>query len=249
MKKVVTGAVLLLVIVVTGVGLYVARNLDRIVKDLVQTVGTEVAGTPVTLGSVDIALREGRATLRDLAVANPPGFSRQNLFVFEEITARAALGSDGVVIRDVTVRGPSVVVEQQGQTTNADVLLRSIESRVGPKPPADAPKSGAESVHLQIDRIRVEAAKGELVSDQLEKPVSVDLDAVEFRDLEGTPEEIARQVLRQFTAKLADAATAALIDAGVRTGREALRKEIERKVGDTLEDIDRALGGKVKGLF
>ena len=62
-----------LVVVVAVVMALAIKNRGSIVERAVEQVGTDVTGTSVTLGSVETDLKEGRATLRNLVMANPPG--------------------------------------------------------------------------------------------------------------------------------------------------------------------------------
>ena len=67
MKKGIIAAVLLLVVVgIAGVGLYVSRNIDGLVKDMVETIGTDVTGTQVAVTDVTISLTDGAGAVSGL---------------------------------------------------------------------------------------------------------------------------------------------------------------------------------------
>ena len=51
-------------------------------KNGIERYGTDVCGTKVTVGSVDISLKSGRGTIHDLRVANPDGFSHDSVVKF-----------------------------------------------------------------------------------------------------------------------------------------------------------------------
>ena len=64
---------------VIAVGLlFVVARLDDVVQGVIERRAAALTGTPVHVDGVEIALGEGRATLRGLTVANPPGFTAPN---------------------------------------------------------------------------------------------------------------------------------------------------------------------------
>ena len=64
--KIIGAAVVVLLLIVVGVFAYVALNTNSIVKDAIESIGSEHLGAPVRVGSVDISLQDGRGTLKDL---------------------------------------------------------------------------------------------------------------------------------------------------------------------------------------
>ena len=69
MKKGIIAAVLLLVVVgIAGVGLYVSHNIDGLVKEMVESIGTDVTGTQVAVTDVTISLADGAGAVSGLTV-------------------------------------------------------------------------------------------------------------------------------------------------------------------------------------
>lgn len=75
MRKIILIVVAVLVVAIGAGVAFLSSNLDSIVKKVIETAGTEVAGVKVSVGDVKISLSEGKATIAGLTVANPPGFS------------------------------------------------------------------------------------------------------------------------------------------------------------------------------
>ena len=108
-KALIIGA-LALVAVIVGVGVFLYNSIDSIVKAGIEKYGSEITGTRVSVGSVDISLKSGRGTIRNVVVHNPKGFSSAHVFSLGEITVDldvTALVIEGVRRADAlsTTRG------------------------------------------------------------------------------------------------------------------------------------------------
>ena len=73
--------------------MFLASNLDGLVKQIIERTGSELTGTAVRLGAVEIDLTSGRGTLRNLRVANPDGFSGADVFSLGAILFEIVTGS------------------------------------------------------------------------------------------------------------------------------------------------------------
>jgi len=107
-------AVILLVLVLAGVIMKIGANLDVIAADMVEEVGTDVLRTRVGVSSVSIDLKQGKATINGLTVANPPGYSSANLLevdVIEVDLALNSLPSTAFRVQAVNILAPMVVYE------------------------------------------------------------------------------------------------------------------------------------------
>ncbi len=122
----------LLLLVVLAAGLVLVR-LDTIVQRRLEEGGSALTGTAVRVEDVDIALAAGRATVHNLTVANPPGFTAPHALVLDgvevQIDLRSVL-SDPLVIDAVRIGAPRVVYEVDAQgRSNIDVLRTAVEGK------------------------------------------------------------------------------------------------------------------------
>ncbi len=111
MKQKLIIAVIAVLIVITALFLYLYNNLDSIVKNGIERYGTDVCGTKVSVGSVDISLKTGTGTIRDLRVSNPDGFSDDPAVELGDATVAIDIGSinrDPIVITAIRVKTPVV---------------------------------------------------------------------------------------------------------------------------------------------
>jgi len=114
MKQKLIIAVIAVLIVITGLFLYLYNNVDSIVKNGIERYGTDVCGTKVSVGSVDISLKSGRGTIRGLRVANPDGYSHDSVVELGDAIVAIDIGSinrDPIVITEIRVKSPLVSAE------------------------------------------------------------------------------------------------------------------------------------------
>ena len=133
MKKLFYIFLVLLVLAISAVILLV-NNLDSLVRRAIEVAGTNALGTEVNVGSVELDLAGGSATLRDLSIANPSGFSNQDMVRFDELQMAIDLGSlNSEVVRIQSVRSvnPYLHYELQGTRSNVDALRERFPPAAG----------------------------------------------------------------------------------------------------------------------
>ena len=87
----------LAVLIAIGVGgYYLYSNVDVLIEQAIEEIGSDAVGVAVRVDRVEIDLEASRASIFGLSVANPRGFEGQVAFEFAEI----ALGLDIESLRD-----------------------------------------------------------------------------------------------------------------------------------------------------
>jgi len=120
------------------------------VKAAIERFGSDITGTKVTVGSVDISLKSGLGTIRGVRVDNPEGFSSDDAFELGEITVDldvASLNRDPIVIEEIRILAPAVRGELDAKAvpTWAFCAITWRPYRAGSaKPPAQKQDSGYE---------------------------------------------------------------------------------------------------------
>ncbi len=248
--------VVLAVVVVLAVGLWLlADNLDGIVAGAIERYGSEITGTGVTVGAVSIDLSAGRATITNLRVANPEGFSDRDAFSLQEITVQIDPGSvrsEPHRLPQVRVAAPVVLYEVDAEARrNLDVIRGNIESYTAPQGgdgdggQADGgDDAGAEPApHLIIDRL--EFTGGRVQADASALGVEsrgVDLPGFTLSDLgapDGAPADaIARQALERLARQAAESVARSEVE-------DLLRDQLEGDLGDQLPDAVKDRAGQL----
>lgn len=135
-----------LIVIIVG-GVYYALNyLDwqGIVRNLVHEKGSEVVGTSVNIGKIDLSLKDGKGGVNNISVANPSGYSQDYIIKLGGVhvsvdvnsvkkLAKESLQKSGpkiktVVINEIRVDKPEVTYELMSlNKNNADDVLANIK--------------------------------------------------------------------------------------------------------------------------
>ncbi|MFP6665486.1 MAG: hypothetical protein VCC00_14940 [Deltaproteobacteria bacterium] len=130
LQKILISGVALLV-VVGGAVFYLASSLDGIVENIIETKGSAATGTAVRVSGVHISLRDARASIDRLTVANPDGFPG-DLISFGSITVSidpaSLVAREPIVLTEVRVDDPQVnLVVGTGGRTNLQALQQKLK--------------------------------------------------------------------------------------------------------------------------
>jgi len=233
--------VLVAVVLVAGLGSWwLSQNVDRIAQEALTDVGHELADTKVSVESVDISLASGKATIRGLSVANPPGYSQRPLLLLDTIEVDIALdsiGDDVLVIEQILVKDSQVSYELDGQgVSNVSIL----EKNVGKTTPGS---SGGEN------RLIIEHAdfKGgtitAIAAQQPGKELVFDFPSVSFTGL-GAPDGASPDQLgNEISTVLIDR----ILDAAKRAGVESLLEKQKERALEKVRDLLKEKVDEIKG--
>ena len=239
MKRVliVVGAVLLMGII--GIGVFLYNNIDSIVKNAIEKNGSTILGTDVSVGSVDISLKNGRGTIREIKVKNPEGF-KGNAFTLGEITLAiqvASLNKDPIVIEEIKIAAPdvNVVLNEKGQSNIAVIKAaadRYQASSAGK--PSGKQDSGFEK-RFRIARFTVE--EGQVTTDATalgRGTLETALPPLRLTDVGGskgdTPDGIGKTVSRAFLGAVMGAVGNELKGRALEEGKGAAKKALEKLI-------------------
>jgi uncharacterized protein involved in outer membrane biogenesis len=225
--KIVIGAGAVLIVVVAAVALYLLSNLDEYVRRAVERVGSDVTGTEVTLASAEISLKSTEGVLEGLAIANPSGFESATAFELDRIGLAlelASLGSEEIVLREVTIDGARLTFEQRGEANNLQTLLDHVDS--APEEPAAGDETA--DVRLVIESFRFTNARVTVLHDRLEEDLELTIPDIVLRDIGrvgagATVSSAAKQILDP------------ILDRTVAAARERAGEELERRAREELD--------------
>lgn len=234
MNRLLYVALALIVLVMGGV-LLLVNNLDGLVRRAIEVSGTNALGTEVRVSSVDLDLAAGTATLSGFSIANPDGFSNEDMVRFDELYVAldlASLNSDVIRINSIRTVNPYVLYEMQGTRSNIDVVRQRFPSQ----PAATAPAGTVQPV-IAINEVNVTGIQGTLQSDLLENPVNVNLGDVVIPPVQGTPEQLAQQIARPLLTQLGVRAATAMATTMSGMSADDLRNEAEGVIRNAADQL------------
>lgn len=245
--KLIVGGVVALILVVGIVLVFVISNLDVIVKRAIENVGTDVAGVPVSVGSVQISLKEGTGTVNGLSLGNPPGFGRGKAFELGSIALKLDVGNTSaelVTVSSVLVDGARVNVVQNASGNNLKAIQKNLASD-SPGDAGDSSDDAAGGTKLIIDEF---AFRNGQVSLELQGVGERRADIPDFqvtgigRKSNGaTAAEAARQILDPLVRRSITAAS------GISGIEELGEQAVEKVLKDVPEGAAKGLGDLLKG--
>lgn len=158
----------LLLVLVFFAGAAVVFYSDTLVQKGIENGGETALGVATRVGSVDISLAGGEATMRQLTIANPPGFSTRQFLELGQANMAVSLNSllsHTVTIPRIAISRIRVNLEQKGASNNVSPLLeraRSLAGEGGKATEASAPagKDGAKKfivTYFSLDDVQVNA--------------------------------------------------------------------------------------------
>jgi len=254
MKKALIGVAALLVVV--GVGLvFVFSNLDSIVKEAIQTYGSEATKTTVSVADVKLELGEGRATISGLKVGNPAGFTDPNIFELGMISTKidtSTINQNPIIIDEIIIKAPAVVYEiNKRGLSNADALKKNLGGGGGGEASAS---EGGEELKMVIRKLVVEGSTAKVRIAALgNMEQSVKLPRIVMTDIgKKSGGASAAEVAQQLSSKMLGNVTGAVSSLGVDKylGKSAdLFKGAAGKLGETGGGAAEKVGGALKGLL
>jgi len=249
MKKVVLGAILVLLITI-GFGVYsLLSNLDSLVKSAIETYGSEATQTSVRVDNVKIVLQDGSGAIRGLTIGNPKGFATPNAFSLGEIATQIdlkSLSEDVPVIEHITIRAPEVFFElnEKGQN-NLDKLKSNLQSGASTSSSSSSAKSGGSEPKLIIRKLIFSGGNIYARVVPTDKDYELKLPNIQMNDLGGktgaTPSQIASQALKVLT----DRALAEIKKKGI----DQYKAQLEGEVNKRLDAEKDKVGDKLKGVL
>lgn len=126
-------------VMIFGGGLYVLMQINSLAKPLTEKAASDVLGVAVTIGEMDIRLKERRVFVRNIEIANPDGFSKPHVMTIDNATVSlSAIAQKSVDIEDVSVQGTDIYLEVTPKGTNLSKLQQNMRESKAEGPVEEA---------------------------------------------------------------------------------------------------------------
>lgn len=137
---------------------------SKAIKIGIETAATKTLNVGVTVGGIDLSLTRGSLGIKNLSIANPPGYQHKKLLELKNASVTVeikSLLSDTVNIKEIYLNGFDVVLEQRGLTNNIQDIISSIEKKEkAPSEPSEPTEPSGKKLHidnLEISNVTVKA--------------------------------------------------------------------------------------------
>lgn len=254
----------IVVVVVVGVVAFVVLNINPIVKESVQTYGSDITKVAVVLNEVDISPWTGKGRLAGLTVGNPKGYQTDSAFNLGLVSVNLDVGSvtdDTVVIHEVVIAGPQVTYELGPGGSNIDVIRKNVESFIGggTGKPSGAAKSEEGGKKIVIENLIIRDGNISVSAALLKgKKLSVPLPSIHLKDIGkdkggASPGEVAEKIMASVTDG-ATKAVASLNISGLIKDASGMAKDAAKELGKNLptdamgKAVGEGAGGATKAV-
>ncbi len=244
--KIGLGLAVTLVAVVAIVMVLVLQNLDAIIKQFIEDVGTNVVGTSVRVADVKFNLQDGRGEIYGLQIANPSGFRTSNAFEMDQVAVQIRPGSitgPVIVIDEVLVDGARITAEQKGTNTNLKQLLDGMQA--GSSEPA--PEGEPTDVRLALKQFAFINSSAAVETAQLGGK-TIDMPDIRMANIGDeqtglTPEQLASSMLSAVIKQAEQAAQDYFKDLAKEAAQKEINKALDEKIGvENREKLERLKG-------
>lgn len=252
--------VILLIAVVCAAAVMLMRDDMRIsLAASVENHGSRVLGTRVDVEDATIDWDAGAASVTNLEIANPGGFSDQNMISIASVSARGDL--DGGVVEELVFEGIDALIEFRGARSNFEVVGERAADNAGGS--AEADDDGAapaetntgedpDSGSTTPDTWRVETAGFENIrvrvqADWTDEQVDYDAGRLSLEDLSGRPDDLTIRLIARFLGDVMSAGAEQVDDSRLRESlaerASALQERMRQAEERSGNGRDRAAGG------
>jgi len=247
MKFLLRALVVLLVLGALGVaGVWIFLN--PIVSSAIEKGSTYATGVDTKVGSVDASLRAGRFGLKELSLANPPGFRPEP---FLHLASAQAAWQNGTILSktiemdELVVDGVDVNLERTGSGTNYGTILDHL-GKISGGGDKEKPKESAGGKTLLIKKIEIRNVRAglhlsgvPLASGSLEVKVpSIVIN--DFRS-DGSTTEIVSKLTRVLLKSILESVQSA--------GKDIFPADIVKDLGNGLKGVTSTLEGSAKSAL
>jgi len=176
----------------------VTFSLDYLVKSGIESTGTQMMKTEVTVESVSLSPFSGSGTIQGLRVKNPEGFDSDYAIVIESFELSLDVGtllSDTLVVNNILIDEPALSVIQKVPENNLRMLMNNLDESMG--------EESASSTGMIIEHLLVKNGQVSVTPNiGGERSAVVKMGNIELQDVGKQGSSSTAQVIRQITSRI-----------------------------------------------
>lgn len=233
-------------------------SMETIIKKVVHKYGSEITGTDVVLGGLDLKLSKGEAHIKSIKVNNPKGYKSPYLFSLKDIGVViniSSLTDDTIIIDSIVIDKPIVTFEMLSlnqnnigdvlnnvKTNTAQTLNKEKNHPVSTEKPTEKPKKIIiKSLSVREGKIKVFAG---LKSHK--KQVDLMLPDIVMHNIGQEKNGVSvAETISTITTKVLQTASQAVLSSNLKDVTAASYKEVQQ-ASRQIRDNSRKTLSKVK---
>ncbi|MFW6303441.1 MAG: hypothetical protein ACOC2L_02355 [Candidatus Sumerlaeota bacterium] len=251
MRKKILIVVVVLLLVVVGIAAFIVLNAGSLVARGIEQGLSHALLADVSVGSVELSLRQGQVDVYDLQIASPEGYDAEEAFSFAQARVSvvlASLNSDTIHIKEIVLMDPSITLEQKMKSSNLRQLQKNA-SRFGEADEAPAEELPAEEKgagkKVVIDQVRVEDTRVQIYSPYLDEPKGLTLSPFVMEDFGRGNNAIT---VAHATARFLNEMLKQTVAAGADVLPEDVTKQLDQGLGILEKGLNEGSEGVMRGV-
>jgi uncharacterized protein involved in outer membrane biogenesis len=215
MKKLIVAVVVILAVAAAGI-YFLAANANEIVREVIEEEGSKATKSHITIGTVDIQIAQGTGEISELNIANPEGFSVNNVIEVGKATAilniSSLKGNTPIVISNITLDEMLINYEIAADARNN---LQTLQNNTKSSAVSEQGKE-SRGRKVIIEMLTIAPSVITVTQKGLDKKLSLTLPEIQIRniglDSEGAnAPEIMHQVISKISSETVQTVGAEMI--------------------------------------
>lgn len=248
MKKILIALLVVVIIAGAGGAYFIINKLDSLIAQTIEKEGTAALNTRVSVSQVTTQLKEGKASIAGITIANPAGYTQTNALSLNSINAEVDYKQQ--IIKLININQPIINAELKGSTSNFQDLLDNIPESSNQQEEQSSENNQKITIKkLILSKATVNllasdyapAAKYGLKND-LDLNTSFIMDDFVMNNISGTVDEVSDEISTKLMTHIKNQVKSYATN----QIKEEASKQIKEKATEKIKD---ALGDKLKGLF
>lgn len=236
--------------VLFGGGVFLYMNFGNIAKNLAEKIASDTMGVSVSIGSVNVALKEKSVTVKNIRVGNPAGYKGSHAATIETVYMKADTLSQALLkFNDIAVSGSEVYLEVKENATNLTDIKKTVNAK------AAKGDKAARQIKVIIEKMRIEKMRvhpSVLLGGLGNKMEPIVIPDIVLRGI-GTKENgvLAREAIGQIWNQISKSVSRSASSAGFYQGisPDALQDIGVGQVEGFKENFKKDLGDLKKSIF
>ena len=251
--------VILVVLIIGGVILYLTVN--TIIADEIESATTDALGVKTTVGSFDLSLLQGRSSISDLEIANPPSYDGDFLKLGTGVIGvnLGSIWSDRIEIEEITLKDIDVSLIERLDGSNLGVIISNAEkgddddASQSSKNDSDDSSDDQKFIidKVEADNIRITIAIEPITTNS--KPTVLEIGQILVKDIGKkqngvTLDQVTSILVRSIIGSAAKAAPGQIPSVLLTTMEGGLSSLTHLDVGDVHLDLGEGISKAVHGI-